>query len=214
MAAALAIACSGLLLTPILLEDAEREQFVRLNLFDDTAGLYPGNFALMYQVFATAVFLGVPLSTALWGYTVGAAGLALFGTIAFLVWRTGSTDLRRTGGTLIAAFFLTYFRVWEHHFSAVIVAGALVLLSACDERDRGARSKRQLAAAGMLLLAAPTIFALLPPDPASWSAAQHYLLAWPKIAGTCAIILVGLRVPGGPAPARRRGMADTIKADS
>ena len=204
-AAVVLIVSSALLLTPVLLDDRTRDEFVRLNLLDDTSGLYPGNFAFMYQVFATAMFLNVPVAPTVWGNVVGAAGLALFGLIAFLAWRSGAADdARRTGGVLMAAFFLTYFRVWEHHFSAVVVAGTLVLLSVAADSDRRAPARRQLVATGMVLLAAPTLFLVLPRDPASWSASHHYLLAWPKIAGTCAIVAAGLQAPAAASTAAVR----------
>jgi hypothetical protein len=207
--AAVVILSGALLLTPAFVDPHARDEFVRLNLLDDTAGLYPGNFAFMYQVFATVLFIGVPIDTAAWGKMVGAAGLALFGVVAFLTWRSRAIeDVRRSGGVLIAAFFLFYFRVWEHHYSAIVVAGTLVLSSVAEDRDDRARARRQLAAAGMLLLAAPTVFVLLPHDPASWGPTQHYLLAWPKIAGAFAIVAAGLQAPAAGAAvsaSRRRG---------
>jgi hypothetical protein len=55
-----------------------------------------------------------------------------------------------------------------------------------------------------VLLAAPTLFVVLPRDPASWSASHHYLLAWPKIAGTCAIVAAGLQAPAAASTAAAR----------
>jgi hypothetical protein len=56
--------------------------------------------------------------------------------------------------------------VWEHHMSAVVVAGALLLLGMRDEAPPGWRWS---AAILLALLAIPTHFALIGLDPGAWT---------------------------------------------
>jgi hypothetical protein len=119
--------------------------------------------------------------------------VVVLAAVAIALARARSTDVRRIGGTLMAGFFLAYFRVWEHHYSAVLVAGIPVLTS-LDARDNvNATEQRSLVLAGIGLVALPTAFRWLPPDPATWSPAQYSLLAYPKLAGAVAIVLAGVR---------------------
>jgi hypothetical protein len=183
---------TALLLSPVFTSTLLFREYASLNLIDDTAHLYPGNFSLMYEVFATSVFAGAPFSPRTVAIVSTAGSLSIAGLIFVALVRSSTRDVRRAAGTLMAAFFLAYFRVWEHHYTAVIVGGLLVLVSITPEEYEDGRGRVGTLLVGLALLAAPSFFALLPADPGRWSPAQHYLLPWPKIMGAGCVVLVGL----------------------
>jgi len=185
-------------LSPLVTDLTALREYALLNLVDDTVHLYPGNFSVMYQVFATSVFGGVPFHQKTVAIVSIAGSLLVIALCAIALVRSGTRDIRRTSGTLMAAFFLGYFRVWEHHFTAVLVGGLLVLVSLTAEEYKGERGTLGLLLFGLALLAAPSPFALLPADPRSWGPAAHYLLAWPKIMGTLCVVVAGAASPQAP----------------
>lgn len=163
--------------------------FVHLNFVPTALGLDSGNFGVVYLGHLVARDLGVG------GSSPGAAFAAFFhptllcGT-ALVVLLSRSNDAWLAGAVLVLAHFASYVHVWEHHMSAVVLLGSLML---CGAFGRGAdwRSRWVWVVAGcVVVLALPTPFALIDRalDPAvadpspTWSPLERYALVLSKAA--------------------------------
>jgi hypothetical protein len=163
-------------------------------------GMDQGNHGILYVVFRATRDFGVTWSDKAWALVASAwqlVVLAVTGAIVFLSRKKGALF---GAATLAIAFVLSYVHVWEHHYSATIVAALIVFLAFVEE-DRRASPRVLVAAASVVLLVLPTPYALIEPhpDPAMWDATPAwgkfppYVLPVVKVVPTGALFVLALR---------------------
>jgi hypothetical protein len=121
-----------------------------------------------------------------------AAGLV---AAVLLVLFAKERDLLAGATLLLCAHFLTYFQVWEHHYSALVLFLAALFAHPAGPRGRAA----ELLVAGLALLVLPTLYSMLAPRPDEWARASFYLPPATKVAGvllaTVACVMTVSRQP-------------------
>jgi len=141
--------------------------------FRPVGGLDSGNYGVLRLVHLLAVDLNFNSLLVHWDRAVAVARLLTFAACCWLVWTSRARQLVLGAAALLLAHFVTYQHVWEHHLSAVLVLGALLLtLPALSKRDE------LLLFTGLTLGALPTPFAFfdVAKDPAVWDPS----IAWPR----------------------------------
>lgn len=196
--AALAISVVVLLSVPAFLLDPQSwTTFYEANFSAPTGGMNTGNFGVVYLLHELAFEFGPDWIAASWsGFSTGfrAAVLLLSATLALLSRRRSLL----AGSTLmLLAHFVSYFHVWEHHMSGVVVLGLVLLLTLIQspEEHSSAQPYRPRPAIiggvilALILLALPTPFAAL--DKAhDWDFSRRVALVSSKALPTLALYLI------------------------
>jgi hypothetical protein len=155
-------------------------------------GLHSGNFGFAYLLYCVFNDLKIGLD---WPtFTKLLHELILIATAAAVLL---SKERRVVIGasTMVLAHFVGYAHVWEHHMSAVLVIGLLLVTSLEKERALVA-----VCAACSIVLALPTPFGLLDTakDPRAWDPALHwplyksYLVLIPKAVPTAVLYVASV----------------------
>jgi hypothetical protein len=143
--------------------------------FRPVGGLDSGNYGVLRLVHLLAVDWNCSWLLVHWDRAVAVARLLTFAACCWLVWTSRARHLALGAATLLLAHFVTYQHVWEHHSSAVLVLGALLLtLPALSKRDE------LWLFSGLTLGALPTPFVFfdVAKDPAIWDPST----GWPRYA--------------------------------
>jgi hypothetical protein len=190
--------------------------FSEINLTPQVPGPGAGNFGWMFLIFEAGTDFGVHWTDDNWATAVHAAQLLFIGIAVVAALTSGETSPLIGGAALYLGHTLSFFHVWEHHMSGVVVVG-LGLLWALTDRPRLDRWQVTVLAA-LFCLALPSPFRLfdhaLDPgvdDPTgNWPAYARYLVPLSKALPVLVLYLVALRrllntpadaVRGPPAPA-------------
>jgi hypothetical protein len=168
-----------------------------------------GNFGMLYTLTALAREAGLDALRALYLPLARAWQASVLGAAALLAWRAPGRALALGAATLLAAFFLAYQDVWEHHYSGLVVAGLLIARGAAAVGASPA--ERALAWLALAALAAPTPFALLEGRAdltwRSWPGWQQWAVPLSKSGPLFALYALGLaalaRAGSRPMPAGR-----------
>ena len=171
--------------------------FYEANFSAPTGGMTTGNFGVVYLIHEVAFEFGVDWISTRW------QDFATGFRIAVLMVSVGVVLLARRrslllGSTLmLLAHFVSYFHVWEHHMSGVVVIGLLLLLTLIrpNQDNRGSEELRAhplalVAVIGALLaLVLPTPFVVL--DAAhDWDFPRRLALVSSKALPTLTLYLV------------------------
>lgn len=178
------------------------DEFWSRNFLGEPVGLDAGNYSLLYGVYLTGAALR-PWNLPLWGWITLAWRVSVLGSAAVLVLVKGRDHLRLSVAILLLAHFLSYFQVWEHHYSAALIVGTFVYLAA--PQSTGWLSHPWLLAA-LVLIALPTPYLLLPADSGRWTLLQRLILPLSKalplsvvfaMAGRHLLVSARIRLPAG-----------------
>jgi hypothetical protein len=186
---------------PIFLANKETWiDFYSLNFAETGGGLHSGNFGLIYFLWQIANDLSLTGLLENWETVFGISRLLLLAAVALLVLYS-KVSMRTGVAALLMAHFVSYQHVWEHHHSAVILIGILLLTVPAM------REKRLLVLISLIVLALPTPFGLFDvvKDPAvfnptlSWPRYAVYLTLLPKVVPTVFlfVLLIQQIVKGG-----------------
>jgi len=167
-------------------------------LADEFDGPHPGAFSALQ-----AFFVVVSSATGTWlPRTFPALPLIVMGLLlawtAACVLHSRRDDVVLESTVLLLAFFLGFLHCWEHHYSAVLLAGVFLLDRIASDRPPFPAATPLLVVA-LALIAAPTPFALLSEEPARWSAGGWLLLSLSKALPTLVVFAVGVRALREPA---------------
>lgn len=139
------------------------EAFLDINTGGKMDGLDAGNHGFLYVVHRLTrdVVQWTPPS---WTKVAAAWQAVLLVGTAALVYTAKRCSALYGGAVLVVAFVLSYVHVWEHHYSATLLA-ALVVLHRFVADDGGWSTRARVVAVAIVLLAVPTPFVLLDPHP-------------------------------------------------
>jgi hypothetical protein len=168
-----------------------------------------GNYSLLFLVLLGTAILGLPLGPEAFDATATVLRIVvLVGTAALVLLLRGSVLL--SAGVLLLAHFVSYGHVWEHHLSAVVVAGCWMLVGLAG------RASRWAVGGCLIALALPTPWPLLDvaKDPAVFDPSRDWPMA--TVAGVTAakvlptVLLYAIGCGGLLSSARRR---DPVSSD-
>ena len=165
----------------------------------DINGPHPGALSLLQ-----AVFVIVSAATGLWlPRAFGALPLIvmvlLLAWTAWVVLRARRHDVVTGSAVLLLAFFLAFLHVWEHHYSAVLLAGVFLLdRVAAERRERPASMPLLLIA--LAVIAAPSPFALVSRDPQAWVVGTWLLMSTSKAVPAVVVFVIGMRALSAQPP--------------
>ncbi len=165
-------------------------------LAEEFDGPHPGSFSALQ-----AVFVIVSAMTGTWlPRALGALPLVVMGALltwtAWRVLRAPREDVVLGSAVLLVAFFLAFLHVWEHHYSAVLLAGVFLLNRVAAEGT--SRSWRTPLLIALVAIAAPSPSALVSQDPRTWAAATWLLMAMSKALPAVVVFAIGMRALGEP----------------
>lgn len=163
--------------------------------FDLTGGLDTGNFGFIRLCDLVARDLNVKIVELYWEFFVTSFRMLIFAFSISLVLLSENIQTSLGGAFLILSHFVSYQHVWEHHISAVLILGALLLTVESLEKW-----SVRLILLSMVLMALPTPFYFLDPvrdsllrDPAIlYGALGNYLLILPKAIPVLVLYLICL----------------------
>ena len=89
----------------------------------------PGNFGLMHAAFLTAQRLGVVWTEPSWSRTVTVTSLTMVVITAFVVLVARRRSLFAETALLLLVQIVISFQVWEHHLTAALLSGGLLMLA-------------------------------------------------------------------------------------
>ncbi len=192
-----ALAAGGLAAATLahgLAAPSDLERFTRVNVELLSPAPQRGNFGMLYTLTAAAREAGVAWTPSLYAPLARTWQLLVLGTAALAAWLAPARALALGGAVVLTAFFLAYQEVWEHHYSAALVAGLLVARGvAAEGRSRAARALAWLALAA---LAAPTPFAWLEARGdltwASWPSLHQWAVPLSKSGPLCVLTALGV----------------------
>jgi hypothetical protein len=169
-------------------------------LADEFDGPHPGSFSMLQ-----AVFVIVSATAGAWlPRVIGALPLVVMGALltwtAWRVLRAPRRDVVLGSAVLLVAFFLGFLHVWEHHYSAVVLAGVFLLNRIAAEGTL--RSLRAPLLVALVVIAAPSPYALVSQDPRTWAALTWLLMAMSKALPAVVIFAIGIRALHMKLPAR------------
>jgi len=161
-------------------------------LADEINGPHPGTLSLLQ-----AVFVMISAATGVWLPRMFGASplllmLLLLAWTAWAVLRARRQDAVLGSAILLVAFFLAFLHVWEHHYSAVLLAGVFLLGRVADERRERPASMSLLLIA-LAAIAAPSPFALVSRDPRAWVAGTWLLMSASKALPAVVVFVIGMR---------------------
>ncbi len=138
--------------------------------FVSIGGLDSGNFGFVYLAYLSAKFMKLSAVLDHWDIAAGLWRLCLLALTSLVVLFNKKNLVSVGAVAMILAHFLSYPEVWEHHISAVLVVGVLLLVVIYHE-ESSARVLIWLTVASLVLLALPTPFALFDQmkDPKVWN---------------------------------------------
>lgn len=139
------------------------EAFLDVNTGGKMDGMDSGNHGVLYLVFRATRELGVHWTPPSWTKVAGAWQAVVLGATGLAVLFARRARPLVGAAALVIGFVLSYVHVWEHHYSATILASVVVL--ACFVEERGWTARAWVVAAAIVLLALPTPFVLLDPHP-------------------------------------------------
>ncbi|MBN1484005.1 MAG: hypothetical protein JXA37_04730 [Chloroflexia bacterium] len=176
--------------------------FYAKNVANLSGGMDSGNFGLVYLFYLVAQDTGADWILEQWPAWTSLWRLAILGPSTLIVLLSRDRRVILGAGTMVFAHLVSTSQVWEHHLSGAIVVGFLLWFELGKEQEGRPRALPLLLAAGLLLLALPTPFALLDQakdpslwDPSvDWPAYARYLLILPKVLPTVLIYLSSLLV--------------------
>lgn len=173
-----------------LLFPSETERLSTLSGTDDTTNPHPGHMSLLNLLRVVLVVTGFPPSPTAWSLASPMLlFLAVTITAVVVVWRR---IVPLPGFCLILmAFLIVFYRTAEHHYSAVLLLGLVLVL----ELPRSALSDdaEKVLATALIVVALPTPYALLPLNPSDWSATASLLMAMTKVLPAGFVFLYSLR---------------------
>jgi hypothetical protein len=171
-------------------------QFRTVNLTRLDPGPQTGNFGLLYTVTIALHECGLQWSPDGFAVFARAWQIVLVGVAVVLAFRASPRAMTLGAATLLVAYFLAYHHVWEHHYSACVLLG-LVILRGCSEAESAHhRAWKATAWAALVLVAAPTPFILFDNGDltwASWPSYQRWLLPLTKSGPLLVLFVAGLR---------------------
>jgi hypothetical protein len=172
--------------------------FLDINTGGKMDGLDAGNHGLLYIVHRLtrdAVHWTPPS----WTKVVAAWQILLLAAIGLAVLCARRCSALHGGAILVIAFVLSYVHVWEHHYSATLLA-ALVVLGTFVEEDGGWSRRARIVAVAIAVLAAPTPFIFIDPhpepslwDPSTRWGALAFLPPLAKVVPTSVVLVLALR---------------------
>jgi hypothetical protein len=122
-------------------------------------GLDSGNYGFAYLGYLSAKYLNLNTVLNYWDIALAFWRVSLLGLTSVAVLFSRKNQVSVGSVAMILAHFLTYPHVWEHHISAILVVGVLLLSVISSDRSN-ARFLVYLTVASLVLLALPTPFAL------------------------------------------------------
>ena len=175
------------------------DAFASVNTGGKMDGLDAGNHGLLYVFHRTTTLAGVSWTPTSWTIVTTVWQLGLLAAVGLAVLLARRCSAVVGGAVLVVSFVLSYVHVWEHHYSATILAG-LAILVALERLDGGWSPRVRAVAAAVVLLTLPTPFVLLDPhpDPAVWDPSLGWGL-WALLPPMCksvpalVVLVVGLR---------------------
>jgi hypothetical protein len=166
-----AVAIVSVLTVPFLwTDDLFASEFWGKNFIGEALGLDAGNHGPLYVLYQLTEAVVGRWDLHTWGrFTLLWRALILIVTSALvLISRRGRVET--CVAVLLLAHFVSYFQVWEHHFSGAVVAGLLLSVGLHREGRRQACTIALLATAAMAL---PSPYVVLPADPSTWTSMQR-----------------------------------------
>jgi hypothetical protein len=188
------VAAIAALSLPLLWSDAlAADRFWFKNLVGEPLGFDAGNHSLLFLIYRVSELAGLPWDVATWGR------LCLVWRIGVLTFTAAVVAGSRTPAaigvaTLLLAHFVSYFQVWEHHFSAAVLAGVLLLGGVAG---RTSRTVEYVTAAAIVALALPSPFLVLGSDPSAWQPAARVLPPLCKAVPLATLYGIGLACTAG-----------------
>ena len=166
--------------------------FVSAN-FGSPFGHDSGNFGFLRLIDLLVVDLRLSVLAEHWGVLVAGFAVVVLTAMTLIVWLSKSKDVILGACALLLAHFLTYQHVWEHHMSAVVVIGCL-LMTIKNE----IRGWKPIVLICLLLLVLPTPYVFFDTardsgiwDPAiGWPRYASYLIILPKVIPTLALFVL------------------------
>jgi len=164
----------------------------------------PGNFGVMHALFLTAERLGVSWTEPLWARVVTVTTGLMVGLTVLAVLLARRRSLLAETALLLLVQIVISFQVWEHHVTAAMLAGALLMMPLLGLEARkalvgggqGGRSREAWSvwalAALMVWLALPTPYVFVDPSSKFWSFPERMLMQWSKALPVLAVYVLGL----------------------
>ncbi|HEY2517139.1 MAG TPA: glycosyltransferase 87 family protein [Polyangiaceae bacterium] len=174
------------------------EAFASVNTGGKMDGLDAGNHGLLYVFHRTTTMAGVSWTPTSWTIVTTVWQLGLLAAVGLVVLLARRCSAVVGGALLVVAFVLSYVHVWEHHYSATILA-ALAILVSLERCDGGWSPRVRALAVAVALLTLPTPFVLLDPhpDPAVWDPSLGWGL-WALLPPLCkalpALLVLGVGI--------------------
>jgi len=112
--------------------------------------------------------------------------------MSIVVLRAPRNDVALGASLMLLAFFVSFLHVWEHHYSAVLLAGVFLLAAITSGQQVRERRREWILVGVLSLLAAPSPFVLLPSNPAAWTTSNWILLSLSKAAPTAVVLVTGV----------------------
>ena len=168
------------------------QHFAEMALADSIGGPHPGAFSLLqagFVLISAINGLWIPRSLPVLPGVVLVAALAV---MVVMVLRARQEDVVVGSSLLVVAFFAAFLHVWEHHYSAVLLAGVFLLLAIAGHPNTRSERSVWVLVAALAVLAAPSPFVLMPRDPAAWTVAGWVLLSLSKAVPTIVVLAIGV----------------------
>ncbi len=164
----------------------------KFGLVDDVQGPHPGAFSLLQ-----AIFVIVSTGSGRWlpvrfGMVPFIFMIVLLGWTILRILRARRDDVVLGSAVLLVAFFLGFLHVWEHHYSAVLLAGVFLLGRVAGE-CRLEPDAVSLLVIALVLIAVPSPFAFVNQDPRTWTAGTWLLMALSKSLPAVVVLAIGMR---------------------
>jgi hypothetical protein len=169
-----------------------------------------GNFGLMFVLFQTAADHGQQWTAENWAVVTRLAQILFIGSAALAAFFSRERSVLAGGAALYLGHTLSYFHVWEHHMSGVIVLGLALLWGL--EGERAAMSSTRAETPGrwisviiivaLVALALPTPYVLFDDardpkiwDPTeTWPAYARYVVPLSKALPTVMLYVASMRI--------------------
>ncbi len=172
-----------------------QEGFLSANLTVFNTALQTGNFGFFYTMTSVGIEWGKVWSREELRALCYAWQFVVLGGVAVLAFRAPADRMVLGASTLMAAFFVVYQDVWEHHYSGIIPLGLLILRGLAREPHVSpiAWVAGWLA---LVLIALPTPFAVFDsgdPTWGNWPSYQRWLLPLSKSGPLIVLVLTGVQ---------------------
>ncbi len=169
-----------------------------LGTLDSVGVPHPGAESLLQAAFLLVLgTAGTWIPTA-WPLVPPALLVLILAVVAVLIVRRHPHGIVTGAAAMAMAFFLGYQHAWEHHYSAVILAGTLAFVELSREADASSRRRTALLAAALVFLALPSPYLLVGPRFESWTLGTWLLMSLSKAAPTAIALYAVLARPHPP----------------